>query len=507
MFAFAYLLYPATQFNAFTIGDGFHAVSFAVPLILYAVWFLDEDRLVAFSVVALLAFTTKEELPLAVGCLGIWYAVRRGHRLFGFGVFAAGLAVTLFNFLWVIPHFAPKGSTRSPAATRRSAGRRTGSCTSSSPTRGRSSTRSRAGTRPATSLCCSFRSSASGSSSRCSSSALCPTWRSTSCRATRNQTTVQFQYTAGIVPFVVAASIFGAARASRAAGDWTFRCGASRPLRPSRSTARSTSERATSERSGRRWCAAKAHAVSLIPDGVPVAASNQLGGHLSERRYIYTFPFVRRARWIVVDTQRLELSRRAGYKRQIREYEANKSVADRLLLARRDRAAQASDGASVSGADGRRSPTPPLSIHAWLRYSTIESLLSQIQPRNVLEIGVGQGSVGVLLARRYDYTGIDLDETALDTARSRFRKCGVDADTLLLGGLEKVEEREFDLVCAFEVLEHLEDDVAALTDWHAHVAPGGWLALSVPADPRRFGKADEKAGHYRRYTRETSPAS
>ena len=90
-FAFAYLLYPATQFNAFTIAAGFHAVSFAVPLLLYAIWFLDEDRLVAFSVVALLACTTKEEIPLAVGCLGIWYAVRKGRRLFGLSVFAAGL--------------------------------------------------------------------------------------------------------------------------------------------------------------------------------------------------------------------------------------------------------------------------------------------------------------------------------------------------------------------------------------------------------------------------------
>jgi SAM-dependent methyltransferase len=151
--------------------------------------------------------------------------------------------------------------------------------------------------------------------------------------------------------------------------------------------------------------------------------------------------------------------------------------------------------------DGRP-PTPPLSVHAWLRYSTIESLLSSIPPRSALEIGVGQGSVGVMLARRYDYTGIDLDETALDTARDRFRRSGVDPSRLLLGGLEQVARREFDLVCAFEVLEHLEDDVAALTEWRSHVAPGGWISLSVPADPRRFGKADEKAGHYRRYTRE-----
>ena len=150
-----------------------------------------------------------------------------------------------------------------------------------------------------------------------------------------------------------------------------------------------------------------------------------------------------------------------------------------------------------------RPRTPPLSVHAWLRYSAIESLLSRIAPRTVLEVGVGQGSVGVLLARRFAYTGIDLDEPALAAARDRFLRCGIDPSTLLLGGLEQVQGRRFDLVCAFEVLEHLEDDVAALAEWRSHVAPGGWILLSVPANPRRFGKADEKAGHFRRYTRET----
>ena len=108
-FAFAYLLYPATQFNAFTIADSFHSVSIAVPLVLYAVWFLDEDRLVAFSVVALLACTTKEEIPLAVGCSGSGTRSGRGIGCSGSSVFAAGLAITLFNFLWVIPHFSPTG--------------------------------------------------------------------------------------------------------------------------------------------------------------------------------------------------------------------------------------------------------------------------------------------------------------------------------------------------------------------------------------------------------------
>jgi hypothetical protein len=39
----------------------------------------------------------------------------------------------------------------------------------------------------------------------------------------------------------------------------------------------------------------------LIPAGVPVSATNLLGGHLSERRYSYMFPAVGRAQWIVVD--------------------------------------------------------------------------------------------------------------------------------------------------------------------------------------------------------------
>ena len=60
--------------------------------------------------------------------------------------------------------------------------------------------------------------------------------------------------------------------------------------------------------------------------------------------------------------------------------------------------------------------------------------------------------------------------------------------------------RTFDLVCAFEVLEHIEDDETALRDWVRLIRPGGHLLLSVPADPSRFGPMDEHAGHFRRYS-------
>jgi len=146
--------------------------------------------------------------------------------------------------------------------------------------------------------------------------------------------------------------------------------------------------------------------------------------------------------------------------------------------------------------------SPPLSIHAWLRYAAIERLLDGCKARTVLEIGAGLGSAGVLLARRYDYFGIELDEMAVSAAQSSFVRHGRASTRLLRGGLEQVDGREFDLVCAFEVLEHLEDDWSALAEWRRFVRLGGALLLSVPADPSRFGAADEKAGHFRRYSRE-----
>jgi SAM-dependent methyltransferase len=140
---------------------------------------------------------------------------------------------------------------------------------------------------------------------------------------------------------------------------------------------------------------------------------------------------------------------------------------------------------------------PPLSPHAWLRYSTLRRLVPA-EARTVLEIGCGLGSAGVLLARRYDYLGLEPDRDSFEIARERIGNTGrvLDID------LESLDHTQtFDVVCAFEVLEHLEDDRAALNAWLGHVRPGGWLLLSVPAGSHRFGPTDVKAGHYRRYDR------
>jgi SAM-dependent methyltransferase len=145
---------------------------------------------------------------------------------------------------------------------------------------------------------------------------------------------------------------------------------------------------------------------------------------------------------------------------------------------------------------------PPLSVHAWLRYSAVLRLMRDLDGRSALEIGFGQGGMGARLATRYDYVGVELDELAATKARSRFVQSGLDPARLLGGGLEQLEGRTFDLVCAFEVIEHVESDGHVLAEWREFVAPGGAIILSAPASPERFGPADEKAGHFRRYSRD-----
>jgi len=145
---------------------------------------------------------------------------------------------------------------------------------------------------------------------------------------------------------------------------------------------------------------------------------------------------------------------------------------------------------------------PALSLHAWLRYDAIlRQLRRATDVRSVLEIGAGQGAVGVMLARRYAYTGLEPDPTSFATARSRFDQAGVRG--MVEGDLAALApDATFDLVCAFEVLEHIEDDGGAIAAWSARIRPGGWLLASVPADSHRFGAADRKAGHFRRYDRD-----
>lgn len=141
----------------------------------------------------------------------------------------------------------------------------------------------------------------------------------------------------------------------------------------------------------------------------------------------------------------------------------------------------------------------PLSPNARLRFDVLRRHLVEIGASSFLEVGCGQGAAAAVLARHLDYVGYEPDPISYGVARGRLDEVG--AGRVVNGVLPEIPDRSFDVVGAFEVLEHLEDDRAALAGWVRWLRPGGHLLISVPAHPERYGPADVKAGHFRRYTR------
>ena len=116
-------------------------------------------------------------------------------------------------------------------------------------------------------------------------------------------------------------------------------------------------------------------------------------------------------------------------------------------------------------------------------------------------MGAGEGAMGFRLARRFDYLGLEPDRGARSVAGERLARLGR-GEVRSVTTAELVPKTPFDLICAFEVLEHLDDDVAELSRWRALLAPEGRVLVSVPAHRARFAAADRVVGHVRRYDRE-----
>ena len=62
--------------------------------------------------------------------------------------------------------------------------------------------------------------------------------------------------------------------------------------------------------------------------------------------------------------------------------------------------------------------------------------------------------------------------------------------------------QRYDILGAYEVLEHAEDDASTIRDWARLLKDNGLMILSVPAHMKYWSFADEASGHYRRYEKE-----
>jgi uncharacterized membrane protein len=316
-FAFAYLLYPPVQWLTL---DDFHAVALACPLLLFAFWYLDENRLGAFAAFAVPAVLAKEEIGLVVAAMGVWYAVSHGRRRAGAAIAALGAAWSTVAIAVVIPAAGDDGSDfygryeevgGSPVGILGTA--------VTDPGRILSAAFDRSGVEYLAELLLPL-----AGYWLLAPAALVlavPELAVNLLSSAPTQTSIHFHYTAGLVPGLVAASVLGAARLARrrpslaaplgafavvVALVGNYRLGAIpvwRHLPGGEDLGTHAYDRTAHDRVAER-------ALDVIPDGDPVTATNTLGAHLSARRRVLSFPLLTDARWIAVDARRPSLGDR-----------------------------------------------------------------------------------------------------------------------------------------------------------------------------------------------------
>ncbi len=316
----AYLLYPPLQWSVVT---DVHAVTLVAPLLVLAIWAAEERRDVVLGVAVALALLGKEQVGLTVAALGLWVWLARGRRRAGLVLAAAGVGWTALAVGVIQPRAA--GGAESPFTGRYD-----------SLGGGPSDILIAAVTRPWEVGALMFEHGAIeylaalllplallplGAPSLAAVALpeigvnLVSDWPA--------QHTVQFHYTAVIAPVLVAAAALGLARAVDGelpgplrglarrpgavalvlVGAVTIGGVASGPL-PWWQHVPFGSDDRVEQFTRTDHVDAMAAAVALVPDDAPVSAGNLLAAHLSERRRIYTFPTIRDAEYVVVDTRR-----------------------------------------------------------------------------------------------------------------------------------------------------------------------------------------------------------
>jgi SAM-dependent methyltransferase len=118
----------------------------------------------------------------------------------------------------------------------------------------------------------------------------------------------------------------------------------------------------------------------------------------------------------------------------------------------------------------------------------------------ILEIGCGTGHNLEMLQGFGRADGIEIDPAAREIAE---RRLGRSIGSAPLPQLSGVEDGAYDMVALLDVLEHVEEDRAALESIARKLKPGGRILVTVPAHPWMWSAHDEVNHHKRRYTRKT----
>jgi SAM-dependent methyltransferase len=133
----------------------------------------------------------------------------------------------------------------------------------------------------------------------------------------------------------------------------------------------------------------------------------------------------------------------------------------------------------------------------------ITGLIRKHFPRagNFLEIGCGTGSILLALRKalpKLNLTGSDPYPHGLAFAR---RRLGGSVTLVQMDARLIPARSEFDVIGAFDVVEHIREDEDVLAEIRNALKPGGGTIISVPQHPWLWSPADDAACHQRRYAR------
>ena len=145
-------------------------------------------------------------------------------------------------------------------------------------------------------------------------------------------------------------------------------------------------------------------------------------------------------------------------------------------------------------------------LHWW--YRARRDVLRELIRRRIrlpedarlLEVGCGTGHNFQMLRDFGRLDALEVDGEAREIASRRLGHAVMDAPLPQLSG---VPTGAYDLIAMLDVLEHIDDDRAALKALAARLRPNGRLLITVPAHPWMWSAHDEVNHHKRRYTRRT----